>query len=189
MTSSTIEATDRRRRTRAAALVLGAALVAASSSRSPAPIRRAEGLAAADGVPAGASLEVAFRVRLEDGFHVNSHVPSQEFLIPTTLEVEPAGGLHFDEWIYPPGEERRFPFSEEPLQVYEGVFLIRGRVRVSAGMAPATQRLIARLRYQACTREKCLPPKQEEIALEIRVVPAGTRTRRVHPEVFPSPRR
>jgi len=168
-------------------LVAAAALASAAASRGPVPLRGAEVLADRDAVGPGESLSLVVRVTLHRDFHVNSHVPSQDYLIPTRLETDPVEGLEFGEWVYPEGEMKKFPFSEEPLRVYEGSFLIRGSLKAGAGTAPGARRLTVRLRYQSCTREKCLAPRVEEIPLDLRVVAPGTATRRLHSDLFPVP--
>jgi len=169
----------------ALSLIAAAVLLGGAASRLAVPLRRAEVLPDRDGVSPGETFSLAVRVTLNREFHVNSHNPSQEYLIPTRLETDPAEGLEFGEWTYPEGEARKFPFSEEPLKVYEGTFLIRGTARVGPGAAVGPRHLILHLRYQSCTREKCLPPKVEEIPLDLRVVRAGSATRRLHPDLFP----
>jgi len=170
-------------------LVAVAVLCSAAASRGPVPLRSAELLAERDGVSPGETLSLVMRVTLNRDFHVNSHVPTQEYLIPTRLETDPTEGLEFGDWIYPEGETRKFPFSEEPLRVYEGTFVIRGTLKAGTGAALGARRLTVRLRYQSCTREKCLAPRVEEIPLNLRVVAAGTATRRLHSDLFPAPGR
>jgi hypothetical protein len=149
------------------------------------PLRRVEALPERDGVQPGATLALAVRITLNHEFHVNSHVPSQEYLIPTAVEGGTAEGLEFGGWEYPEGTDKKFPFSPDPIRVYEGTFLVRGTVRAGADAAAGPRHSTLRLRYQACTREKCLPPKVEEIPVSLPVVAAGTPTRALHPDLFP----
>src|SRR5262245_32824360 len=51
--------------------------------------------------------------------HVNSNQPKKENLIATTVKVS-GKGLNIGPVIFPPGENRKFQFSEDPLNVYEG---------------------------------------------------------------------
>jgi hypothetical protein len=170
-------------------LFAAAAFCSAAASQGPVPLRSAELLAERDGVSPGETLSLVVRITLHRDFHVNSHVPSQEYLIPTRLETDPAEGFEFGDWIYPEGEMKKFPFSEEPLRVYEGTFLIRGSLKAGAGAALGERRLTVRLRYQSCTREKCLAPRVEEIPLDLQVVAPGTAQRRLHSDLFPAPGR
>lgn len=166
---------------------LAAPLVGVSGSPPAAkvqPLKSVSMLASRSGVVPGQSLDLALRVRLRPEFHVNSHTPRQKFLIPTTLEADSPPGMNFAEWDFPTGEEHTFPFSAEPLQVYEGEFLIRGRVSIAQETAPGHLEAVVQLRYQACTKEKCYAPRREKITVEIEVVAAGFPTQPLHPEVF-----
>jgi hypothetical protein len=142
-----------------------------------------------DALPAGATARLALKVTLNKEFHINSHVPSEDYLIPTNVESEPLAGLVPGKWEYPEGEMKRFPFSETPLRVYEGAFWIRGAVAASGDAIPGRREWRVRLRYQACTREKCLPPRREEILIPIEIVGAGTAVHPLHPEIFPPERK
>ena len=170
---------------RALTLISAVVLLGCAASPPAVPLRRAEVLADRDGVSPGEILSLAVRVTLNGEFHVNSHNPSRDYLIPTRIEADSTGELEFGEWIYPEGEARKFPFSEEPLQIYEGTFLIRGTLKVGPGAAVGPHRLVLRLRYQSCTREKCLAPRVEEIPLDLQVSRAGSGRRRLHPDLFP----
>jgi hypothetical protein len=159
-------------------------LFGAAPAENPVPLRRAELLPERDGVAPGETLSVVLRITLNREFHVNSHVPTQEYLIPTSVEADPPEMAKFAAWTYPEGEMKKFPFSEEPLRVYEGTFLVRGAVLVAPDALVGSRHLSLRLRYQACTTEKCFPPKVEEVPFDFRVVAAGTATRPLHPDLF-----
>ncbi|HYO08696.1 MAG TPA: protein-disulfide reductase DsbD domain-containing protein, partial [Tepidisphaeraceae bacterium] len=95
-----------------------------------------------------------------DAFHINAHQASHG-LVPTALRltgVEPADIAGID---YPPGEERRFAFAEEPIRIYHGAITIAVRFARATSDRP----LSLRLTYQACDENACLPPitKQVEV--------------------------
>lgn len=174
----------------ASAILLDVCLVgtlAAAVQGGVAPVKKLESLTEKDGVKPGESLKIAVRVTLDRSFHVNSHVPSAEYLIPTSLEILSADGLRPGEWEFPPGETRTFPFSETPLSVYEGSFLIRGVLSVPQDTPPSQKEIRASLRYQACTTERCYPPRKEEFVIPVKVVSADSSTQPLHPEIFRAP--
>ena len=107
-------------------------------------------------------LELRFHVL--DGFHVNSHTPHSELLLPTTLELEPTPSQHLAATIYPTGQPYRV--AGETLDVYTGAFTLLLPVTVP----PGEQVLNATLHYQACDRAACYPPRtlQLQIPLTIR---------------------
>jgi thiol:disulfide interchange protein DsbD len=92
---------------------------------------------------------------LAEGWHANSHVPSEEYLIPTAARLAPADGVSFGEARYPDGVLRKFAFSEKPLSVYEKQFSIEVPVTWSGASAPE---ISGTIEYQACNDRQCNPP-------------------------------
>jgi hypothetical protein len=151
-----------------------------------APVKKVEVLTDRDGVKAGGEIRVAVRVTLDREFHVNSHVPSAEYLIPTSLELTSFEGLSPGEWEFPKGEMRTFPFSQDALSVYEGTFVILGSLKAAEGTPAAEKQVKGFLRYQACTAQRCYPPKKEEFSFPVRVVTPNSPVQMIHPELFHS---
>jgi DsbC/DsbD-like thiol-disulfide interchange protein len=99
-------------------------------------------------------LELHFRVM--DGFHVNSHTPKSELLIPTQIALQPAAGVKAEAIEYPAGTSYSFSFDpSEKLDVYSGDFTVKLPVVAEAG----THTVDGTLRYQACDHAACYPPK------------------------------
>ena len=96
------------------------------------------------------------RGTLASGWHVNSHKPSEEYLIATAATLDPADGVRFGEAAYPPGKMMKFAFSESPLSVYDGTFSIA--VPVTWETARPEPALSGSLEYQACDDTRCLAP-------------------------------
>jgi thioredoxin:protein disulfide reductase len=92
---------------------------------------------------------------LAEGWHANSHKPSEDYLIPTAVRMEPAEGVTFGEPVYPEGVLRKFAFADKPLSVYEKSFTIEVPVTWK-GSAPPT--LAGAVEYQACNDRQCNPP-------------------------------
>jgi DsbC/DsbD-like thiol-disulfide interchange protein len=99
-------------------------------------------------------LELHFRVM--DGFHVNSHTPKSDLLIPTRIELQPAAGVKSEAVEYPAGSTYSFSFDPtEKLDVYSGAFTVKLPVVAEAG----THTVDGTLRYHACDHAACYPPK------------------------------
>jgi len=99
-------------------------------------------------------LELHFRV--VDGFHVNSHTPKSELLIPTQITLQPATGVKAETVEYPAGTSYSFSFDPtEKLDVYSGAFTVKLPVVAEAG----AHTVDGSLRYQACDHAACYPPK------------------------------
>ena len=106
--------------------------------------------------PSGAGTgTLRVHARVAPGWHVNSHEPSEDYLIPTMLSLDAAPGASYGQARYPAGVLRSFSFSKSPLSVYEGDFSIAVPVAWGGGNAPA---IAGSLEYQACNDTQCLPP-------------------------------
>jgi Disulphide bond corrector protein DsbC len=135
--------------------------------------------------PQGSAFEVAVVVDIASGYHMNSHKPLDEFLIPTTLTPQPPAGLKPGEVIYPAGQSRTFSFSpNKPLSVYSGKATLRLKFQVAADAAVGTQSIPMTLRYQACNETSCLPPVKVPVTATVEIAAAGTKSHPTNPEIF-----
>jgi DsbC/DsbD-like thiol-disulfide interchange protein len=107
-------------------------------------------------IAAGKRSVLALHFRVVDGFHVNSHTPKSELLIPTRIELQPSAGVKAEAIEYPAGTSYSFSFDPtEKLDVYSGDFTVKLPVVAEAG----THTVDGTLRYQACDHAACYPPK------------------------------
>jgi DsbC/DsbD-like thiol-disulfide interchange protein len=107
-------------------------------------------------VPAGKRSVLELHFRVMDGFHVNSHTPKSELLIPTQMTLQPAVGVQVEPLQFPAGTSYSFSFDPtEKLDVYSGAFTVKLPVVADAG----THTVDGTLRYQACDHAACYPPK------------------------------
>jgi hypothetical protein len=105
---------------------------------------------------AGKKSVVELHFKVGDGFHVNSHAPKSELLIPTNLTLKPVSGVIASAAEYPAGKAYSFSFEPgEKLDVYTGVFTVKVPVVAEAG----SHTVDGVLRYQACDNAACYPPK------------------------------
>jgi thiol:disulfide interchange protein DsbD len=142
----------------------------------------------ADRLVAGKPFRLAVVADVKAGWHVNSHTPKEDFLIPTEVKLKTAPGLAFSPVQYPKHRETKFSFSEQPLAVYEGraVFVVPGAVDAKAAPGPRT--LTAVLSYQPCNENQCLPPAEVTATLTIDVAKAGTEAKPANADLFAPPK-
>ena len=137
-------------------------------------------------VPRGRAFEVAVVAEIRQGFHVNSHQPTEEFLIPTTLTAQLPSGFREVGTVYPLGEMLKFSFSPSPLSVYTGSVTLILRIEAAANAPLGPQSIPMGLRYQACNDTTCLPPVKIPVEAKLTVASAGTPAKNTHPEIFSS---
>jgi hypothetical protein len=143
-------------------LIGSAAMLAATpqagtlSIPSPKPKSYVTYVAEEQNVEAGKQSVLELRFHVADGFHVNSHTPKSELLIPTRLQLQPAAGVKAEAAVYPAGITYAFSFDPtNKLDVYTGDFTIRLPVLAQTGQHTVD----GSLRYQACDHAACYPPR------------------------------
>jgi hypothetical protein len=115
-------------------------------------------------VVAGKPSTIALRFRVVPGMHINSHTPTDEFLIPTTFSITEGSGVKLQSANYPTGTLVALPVDPSTkLSVYTGEFVIEARVVA----APGNHLVQGQLRYQACDNNQCLPPKTITAAIDV----------------------
>lgn len=119
-------------------------------------------------VARGASAKGAIVLSIPGGLHVNSSRPASEYAIPTTVRLS-GTGVRVSGPMFPRGTNRKFQFSENTINVYEGTVRFPFTISVPAGFKGDTVRVRAVVRYQACTDEVCYPPRTKEITITARV--------------------
>ncbi|WP_058189471.1 protein-disulfide reductase DsbD domain-containing protein [Terracidiphilus gabretensis] len=113
---------------------------------------------------AGKSTAVVLHFRVAPGLHVNSHSPKDESLIPTALSIPAESGVKLDAATYPQGTDFTLPAEpQSKLSVYTGDFAIQARITA----APGDHLVEAKLRYQACDQQQCMPPKTATVAIDV----------------------
>ena len=115
-------------------------------------------------VTAGKASDVELHFRIAEGLHINSHAPKDDFLIPTTFSIPDGLGVRLDGVTYPDGKEFTLPLDpENKLSVYTNEFVLQTRIVAEAG----NHLVEAKLRYQACDKSVCLPPKTIPVAIDV----------------------
>jgi thiol:disulfide interchange protein DsbD len=165
----------------------GAAKPAQDSSALPpaASVVKPHAFVSLDPVPREREFEVAVVVDILQGFHMNAHKPSEEFLIPTTLTPQLPPGFREIETVYPEGRDLKFSFSpDKPLAVYSGSVTLKMKLEAGAVAPLGEVSLPLVLRYQACNDTTCLPPVKVPVTVKLRVASAGAKAVPMHPSIF-----
>jgi DsbC/DsbD-like thiol-disulfide interchange protein len=163
----------------------GPARVAAQVAESPGQaVVRPRAYASLEPVPRGRIFDVGIVVEIQREYHMNSHKPLDEFLIPTTLTAQFPQGFREVETSYPEGQLRKFAFASTSLSVYSGSVTLRMRVEAATDAPLGSATLPFILRYQACNDTTCLPPVKLPVSVSIQVAPAGAKTRPIHEDIF-----
>lgn len=148
-----------------------------SAAPGPEPNISVVGYFATDKAQRGRPLRVAIVIDVPGGYHINSNRPLENYLIGTSVKVDPPEGIRAGAVSYPRPLMRTFKFSKKPLSVYEGQARVKFTVTVPANYSDNSANLKARVRLQSCNDEVCFPPKTYDVSLKIDVVGASERVR------------
>jgi len=129
----------------------------AASVTPPAPVE----------LEAGEEIVVPLIVRIRPRYHINSHEPLEDYLIPTAVQWETPGvddlGAEF-----PEPELVTYLFSDSPLSVFSGQITIRAKLRAPADYRGGIDELTGKLLYQACNDKSCLAPTSASFSVPVR---------------------
>lgn len=172
-------------------LLASAALPAAANAQTPMAAKdvvKAKSYVSLDRVPRGKDFEVAIVATIHEGYHMNSHHPLDSYLIPTTMTANAPAGIKVVDTIYPPGRDKKFPFSPtKPLNVYSGSVTLRLKMTAEAGAKIGSTVIPVTLRYQACNDSACLPPVKIAVDVPVDIAAAGAASHPANKALFEKP--
>jgi len=120
-------------------------------------------------VSRGKAARATVVLSIPGGLHANSNRPGSQYAIPTTVRAS-GNGVKIGAVSYPRGRNRKFSFSENVINVYEGRPSFGFNVTVPAGYKGSTVKVNVAVKYQACNDEVCYPPKTKQLTLTARVI-------------------
>lgn len=137
-----------------------------------------------DKVYSGGEFKLALEVNVEEGWHINSNKPYDDYLIPTQLILPENSNFKLKKVAYPKPQDYKFDFSETPLSVLEGKSLIGALIEVNKITKPGTYSLIVELEYQACNDMSCLAPTSIVDTIEVEVADRKTPVNQINEDIF-----
>jgi len=163
---------------------LTARAIQSGPSQTAASLVKPQAFISLDSVPQGKPFEAAVVVAIQQGYHMNSHTPSEAYLIPTTITATPPAGVKLVDTVYPPGKKIKFQFADEPLDVYSGSVTVKLKLAADASAAVGATTIPVVLRYQACSETTCLPPVKVPVDVKFTVAAAGSAAKPAHADIF-----
>ncbi len=132
----------------------------------------------------GQSFQVAIVGSVKPGFHINSHRPMDEFLVPTAVQFDESKDVAFDPVDYPEPQYKSFSFSNKKMAVYAGNVEIFSRGRLSEDISPGDIQISGVLNYQACNDQSCFMPTALRFEIPLRVVKTSEPVKLINGHVF-----
>ena len=144
--------------------------VAQSPSASSSKQVKAEVTLSQDAFQSGSNAKVAIVLTIEEGWHINAHTPTYDYLIGTSVELQQTEGVIIADIRYPEGKLQQFGFADDLLRVYDGTVPIFLTLKLSEKIQPGTHTIPATVRIQACNDQVCLAPSSLSLDVALTVV-------------------
>lgn len=131
-----------------------------------------EAYASHESINATESFHITVVANIKQGFHINSHKPLNEFLVPTVLRLNETRGIAFGPVYYPKPKQVLFSFSPNHLSVYDGKISIFAEGKVSRDISPGDIKVSGVFTYQACNDQMCFMPESICFEIPLKIVKA-----------------
>lgn len=127
-----------------------------NAGQSPLKKQHVDFVAEGQTVVANKPATLKLHLKVENGYHINSHVPKSEMLIPTKIAIVETPDADVKDVDFPAGTPFSFAFEpKQKLDVYQGDVILTAHITAK----PGQHTLKAALHYQACDQAACYPPK------------------------------
>lgn len=120
-------------------------------------------------VQAGRQSVISVSVEVKNGYHIQANEVKDEYIIPTTLEID--GGKEFviKKQVFPSAKKFKLEGTDQYLDVYDGRFEIQTSFIAQTKSQKKVHHLNGKLNYQACDSVRCLFPRTVEFLIEVNV--------------------
>ncbi len=148
------------------------------------PAVEAQAVLANDAARVGSTFKAAVVAKIPDGYHINDHNPTLDYLIPTEVKIETQKEFSVEKLVYPKGGLKKFEFSDAALSVYEGQVVVGVLLKVDGTVKPGEYTLSGKFSYQACNDHACFPPTSVPVSLTVKVAPRSTSLKSINADLF-----
>ncbi|HQY87828.1 MAG TPA: cytochrome c biogenesis protein CcdA [Tepidisphaeraceae bacterium] len=122
-----------------------------------------------DKLQPGAQAIVAIELKVDEGFHAQSHAPLDENLIALEILMTGDERSTIYEPIYPVGKRVEYPLLGE-LDVYEGTTIFFVPIEIKSDASLGALKLSGQMLIQICDDEQCFAPTRIPLSIETSIV-------------------
>ena len=151
-------------------------------------ILAAEAHLSVDRLPAGSSCRIAMVLDIKEGWHINQNPPDPDLQSPTTFTMKSKHGSKLLNVKYPKGHKFLPMGAPEAIVVYEGHIVLFATIEVPESAAGETEEFDLLVKYQACSNDRCEPPKTLKLSGKVEVAPVGEKVKTINDKLFNPPK-
>ncbi|MBA4055426.1 MAG: hypothetical protein C0490_11990 [Marivirga sp.] len=120
-------------------------------------------------VQTGRQSMISVSVEVKEGYHIQAHAVNDEFIIPTTLEIDGSKEFVIKKQVFPSAKKFKLEGADQYLDVYDGRFEIHTFFIAQKKTQKNVHHLNGKLNYQACDSVRCLFPRTIEFSIDVEV--------------------
>src|SRR5262245_24935123 len=158
--------------------------VSSAVAQSSATVVKAQGYASVDGVKPESKFKIAIALDVASGYHINAHVPTEDYLVATNVKFDDVAGLKITDVKYPKSQLKKFEFSDKDLAVLEGKVFITAEAAADNNIQPGTQTIKATVTVQSCNDRQCLAPSDLKVEIPLKFVAASESVKDANADIF-----
>ncbi len=118
----------------------------------------------------GDKTRIAVKLNVDPAYHIQSNKPTEDWIMPTSLDIKAPPGFQTLSITYPQDILKEFKFAPgKKLAVLESGAVITAEIKAPKSVKPGSVNLTARLTFQPCDQDQCLPPDEASINLPLKI--------------------
>jgi thiol:disulfide interchange protein DsbD len=157
-------------------IVLALSIAPFAFAQSSAAVVTAKGVTNQAWVSQNEPFRIAIELNVAEGYHINAHFPSEEYLFATNVKFEPLPGMKISEVRYPKPKLQKFEFSEKELAVLDGKIYVYAIAQTEQKLELGKKIIRATVTVQSCNDKLCLAPADLKVEIPIEFAPlSGTK--------------
>jgi len=120
-------------------------------------------------VQVGEQSVISVSVEVKDRYHIQANAIKEEFIIPTTLEINGGEEFIIKNQVFPSAKQFKLEGTDLYLDVFDGRFEIQTFFITQKNTQTKVHHVDGKLNYQACDSVRCLFPRTIEFSIYVDV--------------------
>lgn len=130
-------------------------------------------------------LQLAIILDIHSDLHINAHKTSEDFLIPTVVDIAPQPYYTVKGISYPEAVMRTL-FAQQKLAVYEDEVVIYVTLELTDAMPADSLIITGALSYQGCNDQTCFQPQEDALRFAVPITRDASKVESIHSNLFDS---
>ncbi len=137
-----------------------------------------------DKVISNEQVKVAFKIKIDAGWHINSNKPNEDFLIKSDISLVDTSEFILSDIVYPSAKEANLAISDKPLSVFEGEFAVFAKLKAKPSVKAGLYFAKIKFTSQACNNKTCEQEVDNMLMVQVQIAAKGESINTINADVF-----